>query len=234
MVSPERSALNDAMARLKADLLRCCQSIIVEFTRKMSPTARRYWYLSIGCGLVVGALMASAFLLHEFDLLQLSEQIYYLLWFGGFVFGAGFAVCLRAARVTSLWRASTFAICIGAAHFLAWLFSIKFHGVLPVHFEVAGSFLWGLVFGTVVASCAAFLFASVQSLRLLGLTVLSSVVMALSYLLLRLMDPTGGVALPAAEVAIGLVYATVAAILGWKLFQGTPRDASSNFARSPS
>jgi hypothetical protein len=90
------------MARLKADLLRCCQSIIVEFTRKMSLTARRYWYLSIGCGLVVGALMASAFLLHEFDLLQLSEQIYYLLWFGGFVFGAGFAVCLRAARVTSL------------------------------------------------------------------------------------------------------------------------------------
>ncbi len=92
MVSPEPSALNYAMTRLNANLLRCCQSIIAEFTRKMSPTAHRYWYLSIGCGLVVGALMASAFLLHEFDLLQLSEQIDYLFWFGGFVFGAGFAV----------------------------------------------------------------------------------------------------------------------------------------------
>ncbi len=186
MVSPERSALNDAMARLKANLLRCCQSIIAEFTRKMSPTARRYWYLSIGCGLIVGPLTwsASASFLEESNLLQ---HLIILLFLGsGFVFGAGFAVCLRAARVTSLWRASAFAICIGAAHLLAWLFLYEI-SVLPLPSVVAGSFLWGLVFGTVVASCAAFLFASVRSLRLLSLTVLSSVVMALSNLPLRLM-----------------------------------------------
>ncbi len=106
MVSPEPSALNYAMTRLKANLLRCCQSIIAEFTRKMSPTARRYWYLSIGCGLVVGALMASAFILRS----KLPQPL--IIYGGGFVFGAGFAVCLRAARVISLWRASAFAICI--------------------------------------------------------------------------------------------------------------------------
>ncbi len=241
MVSPEPSALNYAMTRLNANLLRCCQSIIAEFTRKMSPTAQRYWYLSIGCGLVVGELMALAFL-YDSDLPH--QIIAFLVYGGGFVFGAGFAVCLRAARVISLWRASAFAICIGAAHFLAWWFSVKCCGLFGVWVSswvpsvVAGSFVWGLVFGTVVASCAAFLFASVQSLRLLGLTVLSSVVMALSYPLLRLMDPPFGggwvFSQLATGIAIALVYATVAAILGWKLFQGTPGDALSNFARSPS
>ncbi len=76
------------------------------------------------------------------------------------------------------------------------------------------------------------------SIRPQSHTVLSSVVMALSYPLLRLMDPPFGggwvFSQLATGIAIGLVYATVAAILGWKLFQGTPRDASSNFARSPS
>ena len=98
MVSPEPSALNYAMTRLKANLLRCCQSIIAEFTRKMSPTARRYWYLSIGCSLVVGALMALAFL-YDSDLPH--QIIAFLVNGGGFVFGAGMVAVINQADAFS-------------------------------------------------------------------------------------------------------------------------------------
>ncbi len=85
-----------------------------------------------------------------------------------------------------------------------------------------GTFSYGATFALVVAALAALLFPAARSARLVAVTVLASGLISLSYVPLTVIVPWRGeffISNTALWVTFGLVYAVVAALLGWHLFE---------------
>jgi uncharacterized membrane protein len=82
-------------------------------------------------------------------------------------------------------------------------------------------FTYGATFALVVTALAALLFPPARSAWLVAVTVLASGLVALSYWPLEDILPNRGLFISetAAWVTFGLVYAVVAALLGWRLFE---------------
>ncbi|MFQ6019015.1 MAG: hypothetical protein ACE5KF_12580, partial [Kiloniellaceae bacterium] len=108
---------------------------------------------------------------------------------------------------------------IVAAH--SGAFSLAWRSVrdLPDPFGFIGVFFYGATFALVVAALAALLFPPARSAWLVAVTVLASGLVALSYVPLTVILPGFIISYPAAWVTFGLVYAVVAALLGWRLFE---------------
>ncbi len=177
---------------------------------------RKYWLLSIAAGLAVGLLGMLT------ELLKVDSGFRDASFFvGPALFGAVFVYCLRSTVGTNWWRGLCLLLGIVAAH--PGAFSLAWRSVrdLPDPFGLLGVFVYGATFALVVAALAALLFPPARSAWLVAVTVLASGLVALSYIPLQEIVPGRGwlFSTTAGWVTFGLVYAVVAALLGWRLFE---------------
>ena len=177
---------------------------------------RKYWLLSIAAGLAVGLLAMLIRLLNVDLWFQEASHIV-----GPALFGAVFVYCLRSTVGTNWWRGLCLLLGIVAAHIGAFNWAVFSVMHLPDPFGLLGVFFYGATFALVVAALAALLFPPARSAWLVAVTVLASGLVALSYIPLQEIVPGGGwlFSTTAALVTFGLVYAVVAALLGWRLFE---------------
>ncbi len=174
---------------------------------------RKYWLLSITAGLAVG-LLAMLIMLLTVGSWFMPESHFV----GPALFGAVFVYCLRSTVGINWWRGLCLLLGIVAAHCGAFILGASlytFDSLVP-------PFAYGATFALVVAALAALLFPPARSAGLVAVTVLASGLVALSYWPLQDIVPAGGaifISYTAAWVAFGLVYAVVAALLGWRLFE---------------
>ena len=154
------------------------------------------------------------------------------------LFGAFFVYCLRSIVGINWWRGLCLLMGIVAAHTSALYgllhvldavdrIPVPDGGQLEAAIQKALAFFlppftYGATFALVVAALVALLFPPARSAWLAAVTVLASGLVALSYWPLEDIVPRSGgffVSDTAASVASGLVYAVVAALLGWRLFE---------------
>jgi hypothetical protein len=121
-----------------------------------------------------------------------------------------------------------------AANYLAWLAAattVRDAARWSISMGIAASFVWGFVFGVAVAVCAASVFVRARRLRFMRPTILISTVVALVYMPLHMAlvyTPFEAVmdgfirSIIAISLTTGLVYAAVAAVLGWELIRRAP------------
>ena len=194
----------------------------------MSIVDRKYWLLGIAAGVAVGLLVMLFYVLIgdceiTYHACRITDYSHYLFvkialhFVGPALFGAVFVYCLRSTVGTSWWRGLCLLLVIVAAHWGAFYLATglyNFDRLVP-------PFTYGATFALVVAALVALLFPPARSARLVAGAVLASGFVALSYLPLRDILPQRGffVSDTASWVTFGLVYAVVAAFLGWRLFE---------------
>ncbi len=177
---------------------------------------RKYWLLSIAAGLAVGLLGMLI------ELLKVDSGFREASFFvGPALFGAVFVYCLRSTVGTNWWRGLCLLLGIVAAHIGAFPLAWRSVRDLPDPFGLLGVFFYGATFALVVAALAALLVPPARSAWLVAVTVLASGLVALSYIPLQEIVPGRGwlFSTTAGWVTFGLVYAVVAALLGWRLFE---------------
>ncbi len=177
---------------------------------------RKYWLLSIAAGLVVG-LLAMLIMLLRVDSWFIDASHFV----GPALFGAVFVYCLRSTVGTNWWRGLCLLLGIVAAHSGAFILLVLYAFHVGFADLLLAPFTYGATFALIVAALAALLFPPARSAWLVEVTVLASGLVALSYGPLRVIVPQRGSIIPdtAMWVTFGLVYAVVAALLGWHLFK---------------
>ncbi len=194
---------------------------------------RKYWLLGIAAGVGVGLVAMLVTLqigdrsLMRDESLIMDGQLYLyvesaLNFVGPALFGAVFVYCLRSTTGTDWWRGLCLLSVIVAAHNGALGLAVNAAVSLgPLPGLPVGVFTYGATFAFVVATVAALLFPPARGVRLVAVTVLASGLVALGYFPLEAIVPYRGffISQTAAWVTFGLVYAVVAALLGWRLFE---------------
>lgn len=185
---------------------------------RLSTLDQKYWLLCISACLAVGLIAALII-----GLAQASETALYLVMIGGpGLFGAIFIYSLRSTIGISYWRGFLVLIVFVVAHWCAFLLAVASDG-FP-HRLVVQPFIYGATFAFVVATGTALVYPSARSALLVAITMLASGFVTLIFRpLMAVLDveefSLDVIVYVALSITFGLVYAVVAAFLGWRLFE---------------